>query len=96
MTAPHLRVVRPPSQLAQKLNAYGRGYERGFAEGVACVPRARPPKSLASRFWGSLRSLLRAFGMRPQWLWRWVWEREFQALLGDQERARVAGKGGRS
>lgn len=32
-TKPLLRMVREPSQLAKRINAYSRGYDRGLVEG---------------------------------------------------------------
>jgi len=56
--------------------------------------RPRPPKSLPSRFYGLLRSLSGALGRRPRWFHRWAWEREFDALCVDQDRARLVSRGG--
>lgn len=48
--------------------------------------RPRPPKSFPSKFWGSLRAFFGLFDRRPRWLWSWLWNREFDALLRDADR----------
>lgn len=54
------------------------------SQACAAVPR-KTPKGLQTRFWGLLRANSERIAGRSR-LWSWLWDREFESLIRDQDR----------
>ena len=69
---------------AERFDRLKAGEEVSFthAEVAAMGVPSRPiPRGLAARWWGMVRVVTAAIGRRPRRLWRYAWDREFDALL---------------